>query len=244
MGLLKKLFGRKEKEPEMTCSVIVVAAGNATRMEGQDKIFYQLGGTPVIIHTLRTFAFSPLVQEIVLVTRHENILNVGQLCKLYGLDKVSKILPGGETRADSVQIGVKEARASSQLIAIHDGARPFVTQALLEEVILAAAEHGAAAPGIPLKDTVKRVEQGVVKETPPRDSLCAVQTPQVFERSLIRAALAKAEQDGVRLTDDCAAVERLGFPVVITQGSEDNMKLTTPMDLLLAEQLLLERERS
>lgn len=242
MGILKKLFGAKEREAPPLCSVIVVAAGSATRMEGRDKIRHELDGTPVIIHSLRPFEYSPLVQEIVLVTRHEAILELGQLCKLYGLEKVTKILPGGETRTRSVQIGLAEARSDSQLLAIHDGARPLVTQVLLEEVIRAAALHGAAAPGIPLKDTIKRIEGGIVQETLPRESLRAIQTPQVFECSLIRAAIAKAEKDAVVLTDDCAAVERLGFPVLITQGDEANIKLTTPADLLLAEQILLERE--
>lgn len=238
MGIWKKLFSKQQKKTQIQCSVVLVAAGSSARMEGHDKILHDLAGTPVIIHSLRPFEASALVQEIVIVTRHDAMVEIGQLCKLYGLSKVSKILPGGDSRADSVRLGVAEVRETAELVAIHDGARPLVSIALLDEAIRAAADFGAAAPGIPVKDTIKSVAGGVVQETLPRDSLRAVQTPQVFERSLLRAALAKAQQDGVVLTDDCTAVERLGFPVVITQGSEENLKLTTPHDLLLAERIL------
>jgi len=242
MQLIKKLFRKKEREKATSCSVVLVAAGTAARMEGKDKILFDLGGTPVIIHSLRPFEASSYVQEIIIVTRHEIMVEVSQLCKLYGLNKVTKIIPGGETRTDSVRLGVNEVRDGLDLVAIHDGARPFVTLPVLEAAILAAAEFGAAAPGIPVKDTVKSVEAGIVQETLPRETLRAVQTPQVFEHSLIRAALAKAIQDEVNITDDCSAVERLGFPVVITQGSEENIKLTTPYDLILAESILEGRD--
>lgn len=242
MQFFKKLFRPKEKKEQSTCSVVMVAAGTATRMEGKDKILYDLGGTPVIIHSLRPFELSPMVQEIIIVTRHDIMVEISQLCKLYGCNKVTKIIPGGDTRTESVRLGVNEVREGTDLVAIHDGARPFVTLDVLEEAIKTAAEFGAAAPSISVKDTIKTVAGGVVQETLPRDSLCAVQTPQVFERSLIRAALAKAIQDDLILTDDCSAVERLGFPVVMTRGSEENMKLTTPNDLLLAESILAARD--
>lgn len=238
----KRLFRKKEKKRQALCSLVLVAAGSASRMEGRDKILCELGGTPVLIHSLRPFEASPMIQEIVIVTRREVMLEIGELCKLYGLSKVTKILPGGASRAESVRIGLGEIRQDADLVAIHDGARPFVTQTLLEETIAAAANYGAAAPGIPLKDTIKVVEQGIVRETLPRETLCAVQTPQVFEVSLIRAALTRAGQEGAALTDDCSAVERLGFPVVMTQGSEENIKLTTPNDLLLGEYILAGRD--
>jgi len=242
MGMWKRLFGQKERKRQALCSLVLVAAGSASRMEGMDKILYELGGTPVIIHSLRPFEASPRIQEIVIVTRREIILEIGELCKLYGLTKVTKILPGGASRLESVRIGLDEIKQDADLVAIHDGARPFATQELLEETIAAAAEYGAAAPGIPVKDTIKVVQQGIVRETLPRETLFAIQTPQVFEFSLIRAALTRAWLDGASLTDDCSAVERLGFSVVMTQGSEENMKLTTPNDLLLGEYIMAGRD--
>lgn len=237
MKFLKKWLNGKEKR-QCFCSVIIVAAGNATRMGGMDKIMYELAGTPVVVHSLRPFEKSKLIQEIVVVTRRESMLEIGKLCKSYGFTKVSKILPGGESRMESVQIGLNEVNPSADLIAIHDGARPFINHEVLEEAIQQAKLTGAAAPGVPVKDTIKLTERGVVQSTLPRDCLYAIQTPQVFEASLIKAAMAKALQDGVTLTDDCSAVERLGFSVVVTAGSEENMKLTTPNDLLLGEVIL------
>lgn len=242
MRMWKRLFRRKERKRQPLCSLVLVAAGSASRMEGEDKILYELGGIPVMIHSLRPFEASPMIREIVIVTRREIILEIGELCKRYGLSKVTKIMPGGASRTESVRIGLDEIKQDSDLVAIHDGARPFVSQAILEETIAAAAEYGAAAPGIPSKDTIKVVQEGIVRETLPRETLCAVQTPQVFEMFLIRAALTKAWQDGAVLTDDCSAVERLGFPVVMTQGDEENIKLTTPNDLLLGEYILAGRE--
>lgn len=242
MNFLKKWFHKKEKTQRF-CSVVLVAAGTANRMGGIDKIMLELAELPVIVHSLRTFEESMLVHEIVVVTRHDLIVQMGQLCKEYGVTKVTSILPGGDSRMASVQIGLDEVNAKANLIAIHDGARPFLSQEVLEDTILRAEDNGAAAPGIPVKDTVKVVENGIVKNTLPRDRLFAIQTPQIFEASLIRAALKKAVQDGAVLTDDCSAVERLGFSVVVTKGSEENIKLTTPQDLLLGEAILERRDR-
>jgi 4-diphosphocytidyl-2-methyl-D-erithritol synthase len=143
---------------------------------------------------------------------------------------------------ESVFAGLQEVSSDKNLIAIHDGARPFVTDGLLREVILRAAECGAAAPDIPVKDTVKRVKKGMVEETLARQGLYCIQTPQVFEASLIRAALTRAIKERSVLTDDCAAVERMGMKVALTRGSEENIKITTPADLLLAEVILEGRE--
>ena len=126
------------------------------------------------------------------------------------------------------------------LIAIHDGARPLVSVQVIEGAVAQAAQSGAAAPAIPVKDTIKIAQNGIVSQTLERTELYAIQTPQVFDASLIRAALQKALDDGAELTDDCAAVERLGMKVVLTAGDERNMKLTTPMDLVVAEHLVEE----
>lgn len=242
MKFLKKWFS-KDEQKQIQASAVVVAAGSAVRMEGRDKILYPLGGVPVIVHSLRLMEESELVQEIIVVTRQDAIMEVARLCQEYGLSKVGKILPGGESRTESVMIGLKETESKADVVAIHDGARPLLPRSVLEETIQRAAVSGAAAPAIPVKDTIKMAKWGIVKETLPREVLFAVQTPQVFEPSLIKGALAKAMQDGVSLTDDCSAVERLGFSVLLTEGSDENIKLTTPGDLWLAEAILERRNR-
>lgn len=231
------LFGRKKPKTEAVCSVIVVAAGSSTRMGG-DKVLMELGEEPVIVHTLRAFEQSPSVAEVVVVTREDLVPEIARLCQLYSMSKVTKVIRGGNCRTQSARMGTLEADGNLPLIAIHDGARPFVTTEVIEAAIARALETGAAAPAIPVKDTVKAARDGLVEETPDRSRLFAVQTPQVFDASLIRAALQKALDDGAELTDDCAAVERLGMKVSLTQGDERNIKLTTPFDLLVGNCIL------
>ena len=240
MGLFDRLR-KKRKAPHVKCTAIVPAAGSATRMEGQDKVLSTLGDWPVLIHTLKALEGSRLIDEIVVVTRGDLIVSVGQLCKDYALAKVTKVVAGGDTRTRSVLCGIVEASADAALIAIHDGARPLVPPEVVDEAILRAAECGAAAPAVPVKDTIKRADGGLVEQTLERNTLFAVQTPQVFDRDLILGALKKAEEDGARLTDDCAAVERIGMTVALTLGSYENIKITTPIDLILAEAILQER---
>ena len=236
MAGLLELFHRK-KALEI-CSAIVVAAGKAQRMEGIDKILAPLGELPVIVHTLYAFQDCQAIQEIIVVTRPDMMVEISRLCKEYGLDKVTKVVAGGAERTLSVQAGLKEVRPDADLIAIHDGARPLLTQDILNSTVAAAAKSGAAAPAISIIDTIKRVENGQTAETVDRSVLCAIQTPQVFESGLIRAALAKAVDDGEVLTDDCAAVEHLGMKVTLTNGSRENIKITTPFDLLLGTAIL------
>lgn len=235
-------FRRKNKEAAPWCAAVVAAAGSSARMGGEDKLMLPLGDEPVILRTLRALECCPHIQEIVVVTREDLIVPLGRLCTDYCLTKVRKVVLGGESRAHSVLLGVKEVSDRAQLIAVQDGARPLVPPQVLEEVILTAAACGAAAPAVPVKDTIKRASDGVVTETPDRSELFAVQTPQVFEADLLRAALYRAVEEGVPVTDDCAAVERLGMKVTLTRGAEENMKITTPVDLAVAEALLHWRE--
>lgn len=236
------LFNRRKKEALPYCAAVVVAAGSSTRMEGQDKIMLPLCGEPVVARTLRTLECSPCIHEIVVVSREDLIVPVGELCAQLHLAKVSKIVAGGLTRAQSVLKGLEEVSARARLIAVQDGARPLLTQEVLSEAVQTAARCGAAAPAIPVKDTIKRAGNGIVEETPDRAQLFAVQTPQVFQADLIRAALSQAVAQELPVTDDCSAVERLGMKVTLTRGSEENIKITTPMDLLLAETILQWRE--
>lgn len=236
-GFLARLFGR-QREPEVRCAAVVPAAGLSARMEGQNKMLLELGDQPVLVHTLRALSACPYISEIVVVTRGDMIVPIGQLCKDYDFLKVTKVLKGGETRTHSVLNGVREISPACGLVAIHDGARPLVSQQVLEEAILRAAQCGAAAPAVPVKDTVKRAVGGLVEETLNRELLFAIQTPQVFEPSLIKLALEKALLDGAMLTDDCAAVERLGIGVALTRGSYTNIKITTPEDVAVGTALL------
>lgn len=231
------LFRRKKKGvPEMACSAVIVAAGSSTRM-GLDKLMTEIGGIPAVVRTLTVFQQTPCINEIVVVTRSELVAELAGLCKEFNLTKVTKVVRGGEDRTQSARIGTLEVSRNAALIAIHDGARPFVTVQVIEDAVAQAAKNGAAAPAIQVKDTIKSVRDGVVEQTLDRGCLYAVQTPQVFDASLIRAALQKAIDDRAELTDDCAAVERLGMKVVLTSGDERNIKLTTPMDLLIGESL-------
>ncbi|NBI08523.1 2-C-methyl-D-erythritol 4-phosphate cytidylyltransferase [Colidextribacter sp. OB.20] len=238
-GLLSLFRGKKDREPK--CAAIIVSAGLARRMGGIDKVLAPLGELPVLVHTLYAFQDCPVVEEIVVVAREDLLVEVGRICKDFVFDKVTKVVVGGEERIHSVQAGLREISPKAELIAIHDGARPLVTQEVIRDAVSRAALTGAAAPAIPLTDTIKRSEDGLVMETVDRSQLWAVQTPQVFEAGLIKGAVQKAIDDNELLTDDCGAVERLGMKVTLTQGSRENLKITTPLDLVLGEAILRAR---
>ena len=193
----------------------------------------------MIARTVRAFQNCDAISEIVIVTRENLILPITGLCK--DMPKVTAVVAGGKSRQESVHLGLNALSDKVKLAAVHDGARPLVTWQVIDRVVRAANTYGAAAPAIPVKDTIKVVEGRVVKNTPDRASLFAVQTPQVFDFDLLRGALRKAELDGAAVTDDCSAVERMGMAVKIVEGDERNLKVTTPMDLKIAE-LLLEDE--
>ena len=220
------------------CGAVIVAAGNASRMGGIDKVMAQLGGEPMILRTVRTFNECDAIKEIVVVTRPDLIVPISHLCA--GLTKVKAVIAGGATRQESVELGLHGLSDKVKLAAIQDGARPLVTWQVIDRVVRAANTYRAAAPAIPVKDTIKVVTGGVVKETPDRSTLLAVQTPQVFDIDLLRGALKKAKLDGAAVTDDCSAVELMGMSVKIVEGDERNLKVTTPMDLKIAELLLEE----
>lgn len=235
--VLRKLSTRGAK-----CAAVIVAAGSATRMQGTDKIMAELCGEPLILHTLRAFQQSDDIQEIILVTREDLQEPLSQLCVEKKLSKVTKICKGGETRAASVQAGLDQVSSQCGYVAIHDGARPLVTQSVIHDAVRKAAKFNAAAPGVPVKDTIKVVHGGVVESTPDRSALYAIQTPQVFALDLYRAALDQAIASKREMTDDCSAAEQYGLNVVITPGSDENLKITTPTDLILAEALLRGRK--
>ena len=222
------------------CGAVIVAAGSASRMGGIDKVMAELEGEPMICRTVRAFQNCDAIKEIVIVTRQDLIVPISNLCRDYS--KVKAVVTGGSSRQESVAMGLNALSDKVKLAAIQDGARPLVTWELIDRVVRAAHTYGAAAPAIPVKDTIKVVEGGIVKETPDRSCLQAVQTPQVFDFDLIRGALKQAKLDEAEVTDDCSAVERLGMTVKIVEGDERNIKVTTPMDLKVAKMLLEEQK--
>ena len=225
--------------PLKCCGAVIVAAGTASRMGGIDKVMAPLNGEPMIVRTVRTFQNCDAIKEIVIVTRQDLITKIMELCA--GFDKVRAVVAGGNSRPESVQAGLNTLSKQVKLAAIHDGARPLITWQVIDRTVRAANTYGAAAPAIPVKDTIKVVHGGVVAATPDRSMLQAVQTPQIFDVDLLRGALKKALQDGANITDDCSAVENMGISVKIVEGDERNIKVTTPVDLKIA-QMFLEEE--
>lgn len=225
-------LARKLLKPKY-CGAVIVAAGSASRMGGIDKVLAPLGGSTVIAQAAKAFQDCPVIREIVIVTRPDQMEQVMAVCA--HLDKVNAVVAGGSSRPESVLNGLNALSPKVKLAAIHDGARPLVTPELIDRVVRAAGSFGAAAPGVPVKDTVKKTAKGIVTETPERECLRAIQTPQVFDYQLLRGALENAAQKGIAITDDCSAVEAMGMSVRIVDGLEQNLKITTPMDLRLAE---------
>ena len=224
--------------PLKPCGAVIVAAGTASRMGGIDKILAPLGNKSVICHTLEAFQNSDVIWEIVVVTRQELVNTITELSEAY--PKVRAVIAGGDTRQESVARGLDALSRDMDLAAIHDGARPLISLEVIDRAVRAANSYSAAAPAIPVKDTIKMVEGGLAVSTPERSKLRAVQTPQVFGKELIRAALYKVQKEKTSVTDDCAAVERLGVKVKMVEGDERNIKITTPMDLTVAQMLMEE----
>lgn len=238
---LKDAANRARKVlPTQYCGAVIVAAGSASRMGGIDKVMAPLGGEPMILRTVRAFENCEAVKEIVIVTREDLMGPIAELCS--GFTKIRSVVQGGSSRQESVKLGLLALSKEVRLAAVHDGARPLVSGELIDKVIRAAHSYGAAAPAIPVKDTIKIFEGGFIAATPDRSTLRAVQTPQVMDRDLLLGALEKAEQEGTALTDDCSAVEHIGMRVRLVEGEERNLKVTTPLDLKIAELLLEEKK--
>ena len=226
--------------PLKACGAVIVAAGTASRMGGIDKVMAPVGSEPMIVRTVRAFQNCDAIRQIVVVTRQDLIVPISDLC--HEFDKVKAVMVGGSSRQESVEIGLGALSADMKLVAVQDGARPLITDAVIDRTVRAAHTYGAAAPAIPVKDTIKVVQGGIVASTPNRSTLRAVQTPQVFDLDLLKGALKKAKDDGAEVTDDCSAVELMGMSVKIVEGDERNIKVTTPMDLKIAEILLEEMQ--
>jgi len=222
---------------------IIAAAGSGTRMGGAPKQFRELAGIPIIIHTLRRFEQAASIGEIIVVVPANGRAQFINLAGQHKLGKLSRIVSGGASRAESVWRGLEAVRpATAEVVAVHDGARPFVTAAEIDKTVHAAQESGAAILSTPAVDTIKEVETGIVVRTLERACVRHALTPQCFHYSLLRRAYEQSLQENMDATDDSAIVERLGVKISVVDGDSRNIKITQPLDLMLAEILLREFE--
>jgi 2-C-methyl-D-erythritol 4-phosphate cytidylyltransferase len=225
--------------------VAVIPAGGTGKRMGTvvPKQFLMLGEWPLILHALLVFERSPAVAEIILVVpADERDRALSEVVNRYGLKKVHKVVAGGATRQESVYQGLKETDENTEIVVVHDAVRPFVTEDLVERSIETARQEGGSIVAVPMKDTPKQVGlDGKIQRTLDRAGLWLAQTPQTFRREILIEAYRKAEVDRLHATDDAALVERLGHPVAIVPGSWENIKITTPEDLVIAEAILAAR---
>ncbi len=221
-------------------SAVIAAAGDSRRMQGIDKILTPLLGKPILAHSVQQFEESPLIQEIVIVMRADLVPMGEAMARQFGWRKVTAIVSGGARRQDSVKAGLF-ALSLCDYVMIHDGARPCVTEAIIARGLEAAKETGGAIAAVPAKDTIKQANAAqVITATPARESLWLVQTPQVFQYDIIVSAYSANDVD---VTDDAMLAERMGHTVKVFMGAYDNIKVTTPEDLAMAEVFLGKKER-
>lgn len=212
-------------------------------MGGVNKILMPLGDRLVIGVTMQAFQACGSVSEIVIVAREADIPAIKAEADAAGITKLTACTVGGATRQESVINGVKQISKEAQLVAVHDGARPLVKPEHIEKVIKDASVFGGATLGVPVKDTIKTVNDGLISDTPPRKFLYITQTPQIFKRQLYFEGIDFALEHGLDFTDDCQLVEAIGGKVAMTTGDYTNIKITTPEDIKLAEVLLAMQER-
>jgi 2-C-methyl-D-erythritol 4-phosphate cytidylyltransferase len=223
---------KMDKQPKV--GAVIVAAGKSQRMGGVDKMLALLGDKPVLARVIDVFQGCNSIDQIIVVLSQENLEPGQQLVDKGEWSKVSDVCPGGERRQDSVVAGLNRLSQCDRVV-IHDGARPLVTVDLIEQGLEAAQETGAAVAAVPVTDTIKLAgDDLIVQGTPPRQNLWAVQTPQVFRFDMIAEAYRQTKYE---VTDDARLVEQLGYKVKLYMGSYDNIKITTPNDLALAEVL-------
>ncbi len=230
----------KLKELEAKVGAVIVAAGSAQRMGEVDKVFFSILGQPLLAYVIDVFQKSDFVHQIVIVLNEANLKRGQKLVEERGYSKVIGICSGGERRQDSVAQGLERLRDCGWAV-IHDGARPCLSPILIEQGLEEAQETGAAIAAVPVKETIKMVKADrSIRQTPRRDKLWAAQTPQVFRSDIIMEAYRQRDRE---VTDDAALVEALGYKVKVYMGSYDNIKVTTPEDLALAEVILRNREQ-
>lgn len=219
-------------------TAIIAAAGSSSRMNGINKLLFKIDGTPVIARTIEKFNSNDNINEIIVSAKSSDIKTIKRIVSDYNFTKVIAIVDGGDTRAESVKNSVSASSNKTEYFAIHDGARPLITESVINETINNAIKHRAAVAGVRVKDTIKIVSDGFIESTPERSGLWAVHTPQIFEKSLYLNAIANAENCELEITDDSMLVEMLGIKVFMVNDEYSNIKITTPDDLSIVEQYI------
>lgn len=233
----------KKSKKNAYVSCIVAAGGKGTRMGADiNKIFLDLCDIPVIAHTLKVLNDCELINEIIIVTAECDLPGCNDIVTEFDFDKVKTITVGGKERQDSVESGILEVSQNADIVMVHDGARPLVTDEKLIEVINAAKEYGAAALGVPEKNTLKQVdENGFIVKTIDRSNVYAIHTPQVFTKNIIESIYKNAKRHGISATDDCYLAEIADVQIKMVTDSYENIKITTQDDLIIAQQILINR---
>lgn len=226
------------------CCAVILAAGASTRMNlSVGKQFFPLLGMPAVARTILSFEKAREISSVVVVCREEDRGQMAVVVRGVGAQKVTAVVPGGATRQQSAAKGLKAVPEGTELVAVHDGARPLVLPEEIDACVCDAREHGASALAVPVKDTIKQADSdGFIAATPDRSLLWAVQTPQVFRRELYETAIRGAQAEGADYTDDCQLLEHAGVRVHLCRGSYENLKLTTRDDIIAAEAILRRRE--
>ncbi|MDE5936828.1 MAG: 2-C-methyl-D-erythritol 4-phosphate cytidylyltransferase [Ruminococcus sp.] len=222
----------------MKTSAVIVCAGNSTRMGGVNKILLPLGDRLVIGITMLAFEKCESISEIIIVAKENDIPAIKSEAEKTGIAKLKTCITGGDTRQASVINGIRCISKDTEFIAVHDGARPLVRSEYIEKAVKDASVFGGATLGVPVKDTIKIVDSGLITDTPPRKSLYITQTPQVFRKKLYFEGIDFALEHNLDFTDDCQLVEAIGGKVYMTESDYTNIKITTPEDIRLAETLL------
>ena len=234
-------MGRGVNEGKKTsrAGAIIAAAGASQRMHGVDKLFAPLAGKPLLVWTIEAFQLCNAIQYIAIVVNEKNLHQVQEVIAEQKWPKVINVCLGGARRQDSVARGLEKLK-NCDWVVIHDGARPCVTLQLIDMGLAEAQKTGSAIAAVPVTDTIKLVgPEGIITDTPQRSSLWAVQTPQVFRFDIIKSAYARIQEE---VTDDASLVERAGYPVRVFMGDYENIKVTNPQDLAIAEQILERRK--
>ena len=226
------------------CTAVIVAAGKGKRMGTEiSKQFLPLGGKEILAHTVEKFEKAEKIRDIILVTGEDSLQDVQEMAQEYGWEKIRAIVAGGKERQDSVWNGLQEVSEDTEIVLIHDGVRPFVTEDILNGSIETALEMGGCVAGVPAKDTIKVCNrENIAVATPDRSTLWQIQTPQTFRRERIIKAYEQAKADGFVGTDDASLAEHSGYPVKVIMGSYRNIKITTKEDLLIGEAFLKEEQ--
>ncbi|MEA4920595.1 MAG: 2-C-methyl-D-erythritol 4-phosphate cytidylyltransferase [Clostridiaceae bacterium] len=233
------IFKKKDKPPYI--SAVIAAGGSSSRMQGENKLLAEIGGLPVLAHTLLAFESNSNISEIVISAKEDMLLTYADIAKTFDISKATHVIAGGSTRAESVYKGVCAANPKADYILVHDAARPLISDDVINRVINGMKDHGCAAAAVAVKDTLRIFEASENGyRILPRDDVKAMQTPQGADRHLLAAALQNCVVNNISVTDDCAALELLGAKPFFVEGSYKNIKITTNEDLVIAEAFLME----